>query len=356
MNHVVYLLGAGFSAPLGLPVMRDFLLKSKDMFATDPKEYASFRDIFALIKQMGSIQSYYRADLFNIEEILSILEMDQQVAGKRSKRFAKYIADVVRFYTPPDPTADPPRFPANWHERPMSDNMQWLPYFYFAANLLRIRMRQDLSNANRTFPINPDDSNSTVYSIVTLNYDLIFERLSQYLTRFFPREGRLEFALRSEPVNATDHHLVPLAKLHGSIDADNIIAPTWNKKVARGILEAWKAAHNLLSSANEIRIVGYSLPVADAYIKYLLKSAVVASPHLKQIDIICRDGDGATRSRYRDFISFKYARFTSADIHDYLEFIKEETSLRGRMEDTSLAFNQLEFAHSDFFDRDGGPL
>jgi hypothetical protein len=206
MSHVVYLVGAGFSAPLGLPVMRDFLLKSKDMFAIDPKEYASFRDIFVLIKQMGSIQSYYRADLFNIEEILSILEMDQQVAGKRSRRFAKYIADVIRFYTPPDPTADPPRFPGNWHERPMSDNMQWLPYFYFAGNLLRIRIRQDLSNANRTFPVNPDDSNSTVYSIVTLNYDLIFERLSQYLTRFFPNEGRLEFALRSEPASARDHH------------------------------------------------------------------------------------------------------------------------------------------------------
>jgi len=104
--------------------MRDFLLKSKDMFATDPRHYASSRKVFALIDQMGSIQSYYQANLFNIEEILSILEMDQQVAGKRSRRFAKYIADVIRFYTPPDPTADPPRFPGNWHERPMTNKME----------------------------------------------------------------------------------------------------------------------------------------------------------------------------------------------------------------------------------------
>jgi hypothetical protein len=356
MSHVVYLLGAGFSAPLGLPVMRDFLIKSKDMFAVHPKQYASFHNIFALINQMGSIQSYYQADLFNIEEILSILEMDQQVSGKRSRRFAKYIADVVRFYTPPDPKADPPKFPANWHERPISENMQWLPYLYFAANLLRIRMREDRSNANRTFPINPDESNPNVYSVVTLNYDLVFEKLSQYLACFFPNEGRLEFALRSDPINSTDHHLVPLAKLHGSVDSDNIIAPTWNKSVARGILEVWATAHKLLSSANEIRIVGYSLPVADAYIKYLLKSAVVKSPHLKQIDILCRDGDGSTRSRYRDFISFKYARFAGADIHDYLELIRGQTYTRGRMGDGSLAFNQLELAHSDFFGEHGGPL
>jgi hypothetical protein len=149
---------------------------------------------------------------------------------------------------------------------------------------------------------------------------------------------------------------VPLAKLHGSIDSDNIIAPTWNKRVARGIIETWRAAQNLLSSANEIRIVGYSLPVADAYIRYLLKSAVVTSPHLKQIDVICRDGDGSTRSRYRDFISFKYARYTDADVHDYLELIRVETCTRGRMGDASLAFNQLEFAHSEFLDEHGQPL
>jgi hypothetical protein len=32
VDRVVYLLGAGFSAPLGLPVMSNFLMKSKDLF------------------------------------------------------------------------------------------------------------------------------------------------------------------------------------------------------------------------------------------------------------------------------------------------------------------------------------
>ena len=32
MERVVYLLGAGFSAPLGLPVMSNFLEKSKYMY------------------------------------------------------------------------------------------------------------------------------------------------------------------------------------------------------------------------------------------------------------------------------------------------------------------------------------
>ena len=109
--------------------MRDFLLKSKDIFVAEPKRYASFQKVFALINKMGSIQSYYEADLFNIEEILSILEMDEQVAGRRrSKRFAKYIADVIRYHTPPDPTADPPSTRARMSGRYCAKpELGWLP-------------------------------------------------------------------------------------------------------------------------------------------------------------------------------------------------------------------------------------
>ena len=102
MDHVVYFLGAGFSAPLGLPVMRDFLVKSKDMFAQDPSRYKHFAKVFELIREMNVAKSYYETDLFNIEEILSILEMRDQLGGKRAKRFIKYIADVIEHYTPED--------------------------------------------------------------------------------------------------------------------------------------------------------------------------------------------------------------------------------------------------------------
>jgi hypothetical protein len=54
MTKVVYLVGAGFSAPLGLPVMRDFVVKSKDMLASHPKEFGHFENIFALIKDMNA--------------------------------------------------------------------------------------------------------------------------------------------------------------------------------------------------------------------------------------------------------------------------------------------------------------
>jgi hypothetical protein len=49
MNNVVYLLGAGFSAPLGLPVMSNFLDRSKDMYFADNATYAHFLPVFETI-------------------------------------------------------------------------------------------------------------------------------------------------------------------------------------------------------------------------------------------------------------------------------------------------------------------
>ena len=75
---------------------------------------------------------------------------------------------------------------------------------------------------------------------------------------------------------------------------------------------------------------------------------MIDSDHLKQIDIICRDTDGATQARYKDFITFKYARFANSPVESYLEKLKQETIVR-RMDNHQLDFNQLETAHEDFF-------
>jgi hypothetical protein len=122
MTKVVYLVGAGFSAPLGLPVMRNFVVKSKDMLALNAKEFAHFEKVFALIKDMSAVKNYYSADLFNIEEILSILEMSERVGRRSTKRFRRYIVDVITFYTPAAPEVDPPRLPANWYDHLIMTN------------------------------------------------------------------------------------------------------------------------------------------------------------------------------------------------------------------------------------------
>ena len=52
MEKVCYILGAGFSAPLGLPVMTNFLARAKDLYAQEPERFEYFQDVFDLIKDM----------------------------------------------------------------------------------------------------------------------------------------------------------------------------------------------------------------------------------------------------------------------------------------------------------------
>jgi len=52
MENVVYILGAGFSAPLSLAVISNFLMKSKDMYFSDPERFQHFQRYLILSKMM----------------------------------------------------------------------------------------------------------------------------------------------------------------------------------------------------------------------------------------------------------------------------------------------------------------
>jgi hypothetical protein len=109
-----------------------------------------------------------------------------------------------------------------------------------------------------------------------------------------------------------------LYKLHGSIESD-IIPPTWNKILHEEIKSDWEGAFNALSKANHIRILGYSLPSTDSYLKYLFKSAISKNDFLKSIDVICLDPTNTVEARYREFINFPKLNFTNTNLTKYLE-------------------------------------
>lgn len=349
MERVVYLLGAGFSAPLGLPLTSNFLEKSRDLYFSDPSKYSHFAKVLETIAEMSVVKNFYSTDLHNIEEILSILEMRRSLGGRRGIRtaFLRYISDVIRFYTPvlaPQPTG----WPSNWHEGIFSGTGRPSQYFgYFAASLLGAMLVADRQ-------INPlalhrlPPPHTVRYSVVTLNYDLVLEGYAAYLTQSFGGAGFPGF------VQATDRALpatgTPLLKLHGSADSGVIIPPTWNKTVSRGLLPAWSASFDVLSQATQIRILGYSLPTADSYIKYLIRAAAIEASNLKRIDVLCLDNRrGDVRARYDQFIDFPNYRFVSAKTETYVELAYKATARRVSIGQQFLTFDQLEVAHEEFF-------
>jgi len=259
MKRIVYIIGAGFSAPLGLPLMNNFLVKSKDLYFNNIEKYKHFKEIFLTIEKMSITKNYFDTDLFNIEEILSILEMENYIFGRRlKKKFIQYIIDVINEHTP-EFLISKSNF-ANWYDFVFGrDDMQTL-YGYFISNILGVKYY--LSN-------NPIDRNDRFhlidflyqresrYSIITLNYDLVLENFLKSVLKVYKSSKNIEFVKNNYFQDWNNPHL---AKLHGCIESDSIIPPTWAKGTNKKISKIWENAFNIIKDSNEIRIIGYSLP------------------------------------------------------------------------------------------------
>ena len=185
---------------------------------------------------------------------------------------------------------------------------------------------------------------STSYSIITLNYDMIFERAYDFI------QNRLGQNYDG-PVSKLN-----IDKLHGSVDGGIIVAPTYNKSSIYQVKEVWKSARKVLKEANYLRIMGYSLPASDNHVRYLLKSSIEDADNLRKIDVICQDRGGEVRRRYDEFLEPETYTFIKGDIEDYLTKVFElqiadfKRAKKVNPNDALIhyEYNSLERAHGQF--------
>lgn len=307
-DKIVYVLGAGFSAPLGLPVMSNFLMRSKDLFAEDSEHFAHFGGVFQEIGRMAQAKSYLNIDLFNIEQILSILDMEEYAGGaKHREAFIRFLADTVSAFTPSAQV--PERLPGNWWDHLFTDNHEVRPYCTWLAGLFGVSIRA--TDATNVFAWAEAPDAGADFSIISLNYDMVLEKCLGLINSQVSPRGDLCFR------GTVEGEGLALAKLHGSVEGLTIVPPTWQKHAGQQVREAWELAVHLLTEANEIRILGFSFPETDGYMKYLLALGAMRAPHLKSIDTICLDPTGEVEQRYREFISFPDFRFLQQDLVGY---------------------------------------
>lgn len=332
--------------------MDNFLVKSKDLFAEKPGDYPHFKEVFDTIRRLSVAKNYFDCNLHNIEEILSILEMLEAVGdGKNRETFVRYVTDVVRHYTPNLQHLDLRSPPGNWNEHIVPHSCPFRPYFQFVLSLMSLKLSKRVIEQGgvRCVRFNTErELGLNSYGVVTLNYDRVLEVFDDLLVTITDGQHKRLFRTKFDHASQTES-VTPLAKLHGSVEDRSIIAPTWNKTVTSELQASWSMAYTLLSQANYIRIIGYSLPTSDAYIKYLLKAAVIENEHLKEIDVLCLDPDGEIRKRYDAFIPFRYYRFFDVDVLRYLENMKiSGEALKIQSETATAIFDRAEDGHRNF--------
>ena len=92
-----------------------------------------------------------------------------------------------------------------------------------------------------------------------------------------------------------------------------LVPPTWNKtEYHRNLSDVWSRAAAELGKAENIFIIGYSLPETDTFFKYLYALGSVGANPLKRIWVFNPDSTGLVQKRFHDLLGpaaaarFKY--------------------------------------------------
>lgn len=326
----VFILGAGASRQAGGPLMSDFLDKAEELFRTKRGiEYAeeAFEDVFTAVSELQGIHAKSCLDLDNFETLFGAIEM-AKMTGKFAKRDQASIErlrnSIVTLIV---------RTIENTITFPVIENHIYPPepYKELAQRIMRLWREVPASQRPITF--------------ITFNYDLA---LDYALSHYVGSLGGPDYCL-SQSENSSG---IPLLKLHGSINWGScgqcgaivpfemsevqiepfighgswvfdlgtnidrkqhcsfplkrcpvIVPPTWNKTDYHGELaKIWSRASAELATAENIFVIGYSLPETDSFFRYLYALGSESPTRIKRFWVFNPDRDGTVQTRFRTMI------------------------------------------------------
>jgi len=341
----VYILGAGFSAPAGVPVIYDFIDRARIYFddpsaKMDDVEREHFERFLRFKQKMSQAREKVKIDLDNVEQLFGLVEISQRLglespetrnstvyviaktlelatrsqrAGEIGFQANKEVLERKRGVVPRgfgmDPGFNPPQFRAD-------------TYDYFAS--LASGLLDD-----------PDRQASRANTFITFNYDLLLDdalrRVGASPEYHLPKTRTVV-----EEEEETSLPVCSVLKLHGSTNwgvcahatcgyhvvvldkkvtaspgefrsrvcpkcrqpgfQPLLIPPSWDKSEYREIMRPiWAKAVKELKLASRICVIGYSMPEADSFFKYLLALALSENHNLYKFIVVDRNPKIATR-------------------------------------------------------------
>ncbi len=336
-DHNVYILGAGFSAEGGLPLIKDFMNRMRDAAVWLEGQAGRQRELEAISRVLefrlraAGAASRVPLNVENIEELFSLAAAtgDKELAEAMPLAIAATL-DYARQV--PIPPAEWQRFqigivnhpewnrPPTWTEplpyvqegmRRGDRKGSWYscpPYDFYVGVMA--------GYFNKGGPDRQD-------TIITFNYDTLIEDALQGLAI------RCDYALRYRADPLPSEASTPavqgaaILKLHGSVNwvagseswkSDNedlaysmqqelarrievkpyaklrtlglpplLLPPTWRKVAHPALSQVWDAAVVALRTATNVIILGYSVPNTDQHFRYLIAAGLQDNISLRKI-------------------------------------------------------------------------
>lgn len=352
----VYILGAGFSADAGAPLIHNFLDRSLGFLLNpttglDEIERGQFEAVFKFRQEVAQAREKVVLDLDNIEQLFGLIEISERLRRSNDLRTSMQYLIVktlqlatwgtrrsrIRF------TATPGAeifgrigdgHPGFAREEGFKDTFSCDVYTFFASLVTGFVDSERERKGRRD-------------SIITFNYDLVLEHALQRIGAV--ADYHLPGPMVKEPCRDTPR--VTVLKLHGSANwaictncegsvivldekvTENpnalreticpdcqkasyhplLIPPSWDKSEYQRITSAiWRQAVAELEKATRIIVIGYSMPEVDAFFKYLMTLSLSRNHSLFKFIVVDLDRgmpltDDEERTEPRRLLQRKYA-------------------------------------------------
>jgi len=339
----VYILGAGFSAEAGLPLIKDFMNRMRDAAAWLTEQGEREREVKAIERvlafRLRAAAAAYRVplDIENVEELFSLASASARQGLGEDMALA--IAATLDFSRTTVPRLEEHQYfnlgvlnvpdwtkPPNW--RPPIANIQQgveseqLKGHWFGCPPYEFYLGAMCSYFNK----GGSDRSDT---IITFNYDTVVEDALEALEIAFSY-GADEYIGWTTPEalrRAQRGPSICVLKLHGSVNwCDGarhwagtesklaevphgivtrmnrkivafpdyaslrkqghiplLVAPTWQKALAEHLSAIWDDSVAALRTATRVIILGYSIPPTDQHFRYLLAAGLQDNISLRKI-------------------------------------------------------------------------
>lgn len=340
-DHNVYILGAGFSAEAGLPLIKDFMNRMRDAAAwlEEQERRAEIRAIERVLDfRLQAAAAAYRVpiDVENVEELFSLVSAsgDRELVQAMPLAIAATL-DYARI-TASIPlesqgfavgALNPVDKPVTWgritpgleaavqRETPEREWHGCPPYDFYLGVMCGYFNRGGADRRD---------------TIITFNYDTVVEDSLDAL-RIPYSYGKCVTRVSNSQLVASQVSpgAVPILKLHGSVNwcsgelyafpagevaelsrdtVENyeelaaafpsyralrqqlfnplLVPPTWQKALRGPLSAVWSDAVAALTTATRVIIVGYSVPATDQHFKYLLGAGFQKNISLRKVFFI----------------------------------------------------------------------
>lgn len=356
----VYVLGAGFSADAGAPVMRDFFSRARHL-KDDPHSglFPQEREIFERVIQyrfeLDRALAKVLVDLDNIEQLFGFLEMELRLSPQANARLR---SDMIYVIARTLELTSTKALSVQQHSL-LSDNVGGRRQHRFNGNQYGFFAG---FASGRWNPAKQYEGRS-VDSVVSFNYDLILEREMNSLgigpayqctaaayyegfgepklhVKLLKMHGSANWvhcnqcdvlwAFSPEKAKQTELASQPCPSCHQTERLTSVIVPpTWNKGIeAKFILPVWKEVLNELTSAGRLFIIGYSFPESDQFFKYLLGLALSKNSSLTEIHVVS-DSDKIKQrfeSQFHPYFHERVVRYHTDGSSNFLQRIQDFTN------------------------------